>query len=131
MKRRTWLAAPAVWVVGVAAGGSTFPPVQALPAASFDKLAGLFAPLRDAHRLGLIYLQQHPVEAHAEVLARLVTGRAWADVLPMAPADLTRAITARQAVDFAAGHVVALDGWILSRTEARLCALAAVAPPAC
>jgi hypothetical protein len=131
MRRRTLLAVPGAWVLGAASGHGATLPVEASHAVDFQRLASLSAPLQDARALGRIYLQDHPDEAQPDVLARLVAGSAWADALPLSPAAWKRAISDRQAVDFAAGDVVALDGWILSLTEARLCALALVAQPAC
>jgi hypothetical protein len=39
---------------------------------------------------------------------------------------LRAAVMARQRIDFEAGRTVRIDGWVLSRTEARLCGLAAL-----
>jgi hypothetical protein len=131
MRRRTLLAVPALWAGAAASGYSAVSLVQASSAIDFEGWAGLSAPLQDACGLGRRYLQDCPDEAHPDVLARLVTGKAWADGLPLAPAVWKRAIAEGQAADFAAGRVVALEGWILSLTEARLCALALVAQPTC
>jgi hypothetical protein len=64
--------------------------------------------------LGQAYLQHHPDEESKSRLARQV------------PADPV--LRARQVrADFAAGQVVILGGWVLSRTECRFCALHALA----
>lgn len=81
---------------------------------------GLLALLgdRDAvEALGCRYRQLVPAEDDPQVLARAVapsraTGR-----------DLDAWIAHRIAQDFAAGHTVTINGWILSVTEARQCAL--------
>ena len=62
-----------------------------------------------ARTIGAAYLRAYPRDTLAD--ARVI-------------ADLPRAqIAARVREDFAAGRVVMLDGWMLSVTEARLCAL--------
>jgi hypothetical protein len=79
------------------------------------KAAGPKSTSNDRHlALGQAYLQHHPDEASQSRLARLVP----AD--PVHRASLVRA-------DFAAGKVVTLGGWVLSRTECRYCALQALA----
>lgn len=78
--------------------------------------------------LGARYLARMPEEADRELLARLIAG-ARRRALRLARADTRRlrALLARQQrADFACGRTVCLDGWVLSRTEARLCALAAL-----
>lgn len=64
--------------------------------------------------IGQAYLQHHPDEASQNRLARLV------------PADPVLRTSLVQA-DFAAGEVVSLGGWVLSRTECRYCAMQALA----
>lgn len=65
-------------------------------------------------KLGRLYCARYPAEAEVENLARslrttLTAGTdTFADVI---------------AEDFAAGNTVHLDGWVLSRTEARQAAL--------
>lgn len=65
-------------------------------------------------KLGRLYCTRYPAEADAEILALPLRNAlaAGADSL----ADVI-------AEDFAAGHIVYLDGWVLSRTEARQAAL--------
>jgi hypothetical protein len=63
--------------------------------------------------LGRAYLRRYPEEASQSRLAGLV---------PADPVARTRQVRA----DFATGQVVILDGWVLSRTECRYCALHAL-----
>ena len=63
--------------------------------------------------LGRAYLRRYPDEAFQRRLATLVPGD------PVLRARQVRA-------DFAAGKVVSLGGWVLSRTECRYCALHAL-----
>jgi hypothetical protein len=51
------------------------------------------------------------------LLNDVMMGRSWHDGEPF-----TRRLQEWQTRDFRAGHVVVLDGWVLARTEASLCA---------
>jgi len=63
-----------------------------------------------AHAIGAAYLRAYPNDTLASVPAT---------------ARLPRTLVAtRVSEDFASGRVVMLEGWMLSVTEARLCALA-------
>ena len=72
------------------------------------------------------YLAAEPSEASSEELASLVGLEAPADDRAAIEAEI---IQAREQIraDFTHDDVVDVDGWQLSRTEARLCALAALA----
>jgi hypothetical protein len=65
--------------------------------------------------VGARYVRDHPEEAGA---ARALAG-AWG---AREPALARRELQRAGAQDFALGRVVRVDGWVLSRTEARLCA---------
>ncbi len=81
----------------------------------------LFQSPRAARTVGTHYLAQHPEERNA---ARLRQG-----LLAGAPTEtgaLRGHIQAKCRQDFAAGHTVVVDGWILARSEARACALVAL-----
>jgi hypothetical protein len=93
-------------------------------AASTTELArGVAALLPDsAARLGRHYLEAHPAEAD---IANLL------DLLGVKPAAtrrsaLRRVIAARRVDDLVAGRMVRVDGWVMARTEARACAIAAL-----
>jgi hypothetical protein len=79
-----------------------------------------------AKAIGAAYLQAHPKEAAANLLLNhLVTsltkpGEAWSGA---GEQDLKKLFQQRIQEDFADEKVVKLQGWILSTTEARLCAL--------
>jgi hypothetical protein len=72
--------------------------------------------------LGQRYLTRHPRERSVERLLELVPGF---DPARAAEAQLTEFRFAVEA-DFAHGRTVSVDGWRLSRTGARLAALAAL-----
>jgi hypothetical protein len=95
-----------------------------------DQLAATLRTLVDDHaaarRFGLLYVRQVPAEADPGVLARLILGSTVAgQVDGLAPdrSSLRRRLDAKVRDDFSSGTTVRLDGWVLSRTEARLCAL--------
>lgn len=75
-------------------------------------------PLGDIAFIGERYLRTHPTEASAEALTRAVGVENEANPF--------RVLQDRIHDDLDRGEVVVVDGWVLARTEARLCALAAL-----
>ena len=76
----------------------------------------------DADQLGRAYLAMHRDERSSAALLRHLLG-------PMPPASAAETpgrIAARIRADYRAARTVTVEGWILSRTEARLCALVAL-----
>jgi hypothetical protein len=115
--RRTLIAA-------VAAAGF-FAPAETPLVATRRLKAAMRHPL-SARTIGAAYLAHVPAEADADVLTTLtleaMTMRAE-EIVAMAAPALRAAIAAQVRRDFAEGATVAMEGWILSRTEARLCGL--------
>lgn len=85
-------------------------------------LRGLITDREGAARLGRSYLGVHPTEARRGVLVRDLVGLTE----PTSVSDASREVAARIRGDYAAGSTVVVDGWVLSRTEARLYALVAL-----
>lgn len=84
----------------------------------------MFSDLATARMIGVRYLAQATHECDAAVLAaELPAGCAVAPTSRQAFDDIRETIDAQRQRDFAAGDTVIIDGWILARTEARLCAL--------
>lgn len=71
--------------------------------------------------IGARYIACHPKEADLQRLCRVLVG----DLRPSDP-ELRRSVTSRIRADFASKDVAQVDGWILSKTEARICALASL-----
>ena len=88
-------------------------------------LLSTFSDPRSAAFIGKAYLEGRHTEAHAWELAKGLE-----EALKLYPNDsrqpdaLRAAMQARQRDDFANGRTVNVAGWMLSQTEARLCALA-------
>jgi F0F1-type ATP synthase membrane subunit c/vacuolar-type H+-ATPase subunit K len=94
------------------------------------KLTGLFIHQESAQAIGRAYLQSYPREADALRLEdQIVQGIAGGRALLAATGkpEVSKLLTARIRQDFASDQVVKVQGWILSVTEARLCALTALA----
>lgn len=93
------------------------------------RLTALLRNQHSARLVGLAYLRLAPEETNREVLcikllrALTLTDRTLrtADI-----AGLRRRVSSVVRRDFQQEQIVELDGWIISRTEARLCALAAL-----
>ena len=82
---------------------------------------------RHARRLGQGYLVLHPAERDQQLLSRLLRTALIpvGAVPPIGQAALERMLTARARQEFAEQDTVVVHGWVLARTEARLCALCA------
>jgi hypothetical protein len=124
MTRRAFLAAAALAAAG---GGLVY---RSRPGDFESKLdqtaeaARLFDELEAAQRIGRVYLDDHPEEADLATLVRLLEKESGWRTAWEGPseriAELARWATRH---DYDKGRIVAVEGWILSRTEARLCAL--------
>jgi len=97
--------------------------VDPVPAAA--RLAGLVRAPESAASIGEWYLHHVPDEASADQLTAAIAA-GLPGGLTGTDAHLRNALADRVRDEFAAGDVVQLDGWIVARTEARLCALCAV-----
>jgi hypothetical protein len=91
-----------------------------------ERLRRLLPHPESAQAVGLIYRAAFPAEVRSTVLVPLLLSSLSLDagaVAGRSDASLRRAVAARVRADFAAGETVEIGGWMLSRTEARLCAL--------
>jgi hypothetical protein len=75
--------------------------------------------------VGRAYLDQTPNEANVARLRQLLNLAAEVSALTL-PAPEKERLAVRQSEDFRTGLTVLVQGWVLSRTEARLYALAAL-----
>lgn len=93
-------------------------------------LIGLLRRRASARVIGQAYLAATPAEAEAGRLVERITMQleGGASALRLAPDRLRTLLAARVLRDFDEGATVQVRGWILSRTEARLCGLAALTP---
>lgn len=92
-----------------------------------DPSPGVFRHPDSARRVGAAYLRERPHEADAERLRALLVESLPLPDRKMAGPAARRAFAAAQRQDFADRRTVLVQGWLLSQTEARLCALAALA----
>ncbi|HEV2703838.1 MAG TPA: hypothetical protein VGV09_19590 [Steroidobacteraceae bacterium] len=75
---------------------------------------GLFSDLTALRRLGAIYLVAHPEESSRTVLSQLLIAGDEGTILSRLLSAIDR--------DWSSHRVAVVDGWLLARTEARLCA---------
>jgi hypothetical protein len=101
---------------------------EADAAAARAMLDALFSDRRSAAAVGAGCLPAAPqARPSPAALVRAILPRpALASARCVAPSRLAAALRAQIRRDFARGEIVAIDGWLLSRTEARLYALAAI-----
>lgn len=92
-----------------------------------SKLADFFYDKESARVIGLEYLRVAPREADAWELTKLICS-GWNDdeIAKAGPGKINALLLHQQREDFEKGRVVKVRGWILSATEARLCALTAL-----
>ena len=116
------------FLAGCLAGGGAALAALAVPDAA--RAALLHPDGLDTHRLiGDWYLDRYPAERDVSVLAKALSAAIPGFSRSGAQADpqrLKAAIRAARADDFARDDVVSIGGWLLARTECRLCALAAL-----
>jgi hypothetical protein len=121
MTRRSALAVAGLLVLGGLAQAFRWPRVISTADVA-RRVAALFGDLSGARTLGSQYLKAHTEEADLAILLDLLGAESDA----IEPEALRRKIAQRLAGDFLAGRIVHVDGWVLARTEARACAIAAL-----
>jgi hypothetical protein len=117
-------------LAGIASSGLPAPFVGAGATTSSATALCLYAlalPQVSARAVGRAYLARFPEERAPIPLTRLIlegmTG-SGAEASRLGKRELQAQIAARLRADFAEGYIAKIDGWLLSRTEGRLCALA-------
>ena len=95
-----------------------FWPLTADPLA--ERLTRLLAHAESARLIGQEYLKVTPAEAAPALLATLIATSLPSRVQGATDGQLRELLWEGIRQDFAREHVVTLDGWVLSRTEARL-----------
>jgi hypothetical protein len=92
-----------------------------------SKLADFFYDKNSARVIGLEYLRVAPREADASELTKLIC-LSWNDdqINRWGPEKIKALLLHQQREDFEKDRIVKVQGWILSKTEARLCALTAL-----
>ena len=92
-----------------------------------QRIVDLLGCPESARVVGRAYLQRRPQEADLKLLLSSVIGeRVLGDArgLMADPEALDRAVRAECQRDFERGELVAIGGWYLARSEARMCGLA-------
>jgi hypothetical protein len=93
---------------------------------SAQRLRSLIRDPNSARAIGRIYLREVPAEQDPEMLTRLILPFMALDAEEAARLDraaLAARFAATVQADFGNGRTIGVHGWILSRTEVRLCAL--------
>ena len=93
------------------------------------QLVALLSHPESAKAIGSEYLRQYPQDANVDVLLDQIASRLAANdvgLFSITDQSLREQLDGMVRVDFAIDRIVKLHGWVLSATEARLCALAAL-----
>jgi hypothetical protein len=127
IRRRTFLLGAA----GLGASLAWFGPLpfRGAPLPPSERLASLLQNVEGAFAVGREYLRQVPVEASPVVLTARVAERlpgGLGTIDTASDARLRALLSSVSAEDFRDLRTMELHGWVLARTEARLCALAAL-----
>lgn len=99
-----------------------------------NRLSQIFAQdMQAARAIGHAYLREVPGESNAGILAEMIVRSGPVRLRrldSLSKKDLMDTLRALIRQDFVSENTVMLDGWVLSRTEARLCALCALSQAA-
>lgn len=133
LSRRQILAAVAIAAGAIAMGGGLPLTGPAMRPAKADAEAAILALLRDregASQIGGAVLAANSELGHRERLLSDLTGEIGLDgktLLELDAGVIAERLAQRIRDDFASRRTVKIDGWIVSMTECRICALAALA----
>lgn len=121
--RLTFLRLGATWLVGsLAIACDRFDLTVSLLARVLDIVA--FLPVEELQRIGEAYRAMVPREGTAAALKQSLELRDVRNLIGLPEAPLRRRIRA----EFQAERIVIVDGWVLTATEARACALLSLVP---
>lgn len=83
---------------------------------------------RTIHEIGKIYLELFPEEADKDILIGILKGDFDNEKLTHSSgkSELQESIRLKIKNDFNSDHTIIVDGWILSKTETRQCALLSI-----
>jgi hypothetical protein len=92
------------------------------------RLSGIYDDTTSAAVIGMAYLKEFEEEANAQRLVELICPDAEQQnrFLRANLMELRKLLDYQLRLDFAVGNTVRLRGWVLSRTEVRLYAIAAI-----
>jgi hypothetical protein len=107
----------------VAAAAAPLPAASRGQDSTLATVAALFTSIAEVRRVGAAYRRQYDDEPHIRELHRHL----FESLDALDPADLAGWIADRREEDLASGDTVVVSGWLLARSEARLCAAVAVA----
>ena len=95
-----------------------------------NRFVNIFAHnLQAARTVGHAYLRETPQEYNVDILTEMIlrSGTAFSQRLDaLSEKNLNANLRNLITEDFTSGNTVHVDGWVLSRTEARICALCAL-----
>ena len=129
IQRRTFLLGGAALGASLASRSFGLWPFRGAPLSASERLASLLQQVDGARSVGREYLRQVPAEASPGILMVRVAERVPGGLRAIDAASdgrLRELLVRAAAEDFRDLRTVELDGWVLARTEARLCALAAL-----
>jgi hypothetical protein len=125
MKRREFLGMAATSTAGLVLPAAARISDHASPALPHSSLLATFHDAGIVRAIGCRYRELTPAENNAALLAEAILGEE-----PLTPsAALSARLAGQVRRDFADGRTVMVNGWVLSVTEARQCALYSLQNP--
>lgn len=112
----------AATVPGLVAGASDSGVVQS----AVERISSVLESRTNAALIGMKYLRKNPSENNVSILSESLDFIASSELVAVDDIELVRLYTERVSRDFEWGNVVDLEGWVLSKTEARVFALLAL-----
>ncbi len=113
----------AAGVAGLALPASADRPIGGLCALGCPDLDNVLRAPGAIYALGRRYRELVPVESNAKTLEEIFRKELALDLSAPATPELDAQVSALVRRDFAAGRTIIVNGWVLSVTEARQCAL--------
>ena len=99
--------------------------------ASAMKVTGIFEQIQSAAAVGAEYVEAYPLESDPGLLLHeLLVRSAPFEPSTASQSEVNRVMREQHRLDMRERRTVRLQGWLLSLTEARLCALAHLVGPA-
>lgn len=90
------------------------------------RLTAVFADREAARRVGAVVLAARPAEADRGLLVQLLAAGNPLQLRDLKDPQVHEMLYRCHQEDLVAGRLVTVDGWMLTETEARLCALSAL-----
>jgi hypothetical protein len=123
MKRRHFIGLAAAGAAGLALPAAATRPIDGICALGYPNLDHVLRDPGAIRALGQRYRELVPAENDAKTLEEIFRKELPLDLSAPATSELDAQVSALVRRDFDSGRTIVVNGWVLSVTEARQCAL--------